>query len=86
MVPARVIGSLIAVTLAHLLLVALAVREGRTVVADPAADRTAAGLECSTCGATNRPEYRYCRRCVSRLPGAHSALGGADRPSGRRTL
>lgn len=84
MVPAWVIGSLIAVTLAHLVLVALAVREGP--VGDPDASLAADGLECTACRATNQPEYRYCRRCVSRLPGEHPALGGGNRPSGRRTL
>ncbi len=37
-------------------------------------------VECRHCGAENEPGYRFCRACVSELPGA----AGLDRPGSGR--
>lgn len=50
-------------------------------------ERTASGdVECPGCGAVNGTDYRYCRRCVSELPGGTRLRPGSDPPRSRRTL
>lgn len=47
-------------------------------------DRSAAAeseVECRHCGTENEPDYRFCRECVSELPGAR----GPGRPGNRQT-
>jgi ribosomal protein L40E len=44
------------------------------------------GVECPSCGADNGTGYRFCRRCVSELPGSVSFLGDSSAPASRRTL
>lgn len=40
-------------------------------------------LRCPDCGAENDIEYRFCRRCVSELPGSFQRGGSPVRPLGR---
>jgi len=46
-------------------------------------DRVEDGIRCRECGATNEPEYRYCRGCAVELPGANSLRSPSSGPSGR---
>lgn len=41
-------------------------------------------LQCTECGATNDPGYRFCRNCVAELPGAApvgTPPGGRGQPN-----
>jgi hypothetical protein len=44
------------------------------------------GIECPDCGVVNGQRYRFCRQCVSELPGQVSVLESSSNPSERRTL
>ncbi len=48
--------------------------------------RTPHGIECPNCGSANGEEYRYCRRCVTELPGQLSLLDQQTQPQERRTM
>lgn len=39
---------------------------------DQEAMTSSGAVQCPDCGAENGPEFRYCRRCVTDLPGAIS--------------
>jgi hypothetical protein len=77
--PGATVSVIVGVTLAILLVnAALAVyawtRRPATAEHDSAVEkRTRSGdastVACPNCGAENEPEYRYCRACVSELPG-----------------
>jgi hypothetical protein len=43
-------------------------------------------VACPTCGVDNEAGYRYCRACVTELPGAVSFRGEGGPPDRRRTL
>lgn len=89
MIQGWVIGALIAMSLVHVLLLGVALSRGGfedVFETDPESYMTEDGLECPTCGTVNRPEYRYCRECVSSLPGSVATGQAAEQPSGRRTL
>lgn len=40
-------------------------------------------VACPSCGVDNERGYRFCRRCVTELPGAVSDYGPSDLPRGR---
>lgn len=76
MVPKWVYGTVLAVVALHLVTLYLARRSGG---APPTArgsvenrERRAGDdtVECAECGAENERGYRFCRACVSELPGA----------------
>ncbi|MFB6227169.1 MAG: zinc ribbon domain-containing protein [Halobacteriales archaeon] len=46
-------------------------------------DREAGVLECPNCAAENELGYRYCRCCVSELPGSVAFDGAGNTPLGR---
>lgn len=46
-------------------------------------DREAGVLECPNCAAENELGYRYCRSCVSELPGSMTFDGAGNTPLGR---
>lgn len=84
MISAWVLASLVAFTIAHLVLVAIALRLDAPGATAPTG--TGDDLECPDCGTANEPGYRYCRQCVSPLPGGTAIARRDDRPTGRRTL
>jgi predicted amidophosphoribosyltransferase len=43
-------------------------------------------VECPNCGEENERGYRYCRQCVSELPGQVSLVDGSLAPRGRCAL
>lgn len=89
MTPAWLTGVLVAVTVVHVCLLLVVVRAGGLAggrEADPSVYRHEEGLECAACGELNGEEYRFCRHCVSRLPGRSGFGDGGSRPGGRRTL
>jgi hypothetical protein len=44
-------------------------------------DRT---VQCQNCGTTNEAQYRYCRKCVSKLPTGVSLRTAGSRAESRR--
>lgn len=82
MPPEWLYGAFIGLALVHLL---VAVRAYRAREAAVQAEAVAAtdGLECETCGAVNEPSYRFCRECVSELPGRAPVVGGGASPGER---
>lgn len=56
----------------------------RTTVTDaPDADHGDGAVTCRSCGARNDAEYRYCRECVTELPGQLPSVDGMAGPQGR---
>lgn len=77
-------GLLVAVAGVHLFVVVVASYYRWERVADgaePAAEGEA--VSCASCGTDNDPEYRFCRRCVTELPGSIHPGGTAATPAGR---
>lgn len=88
MADAWLIGALVVATAVHLLLfvVTLRVRRAAEESSDEAAADDTTGLTCPDCGADNEPEFRFCRECVTELPGNGPAGAGGGAAAGRRTL
>lgn len=85
-----VYGAVALLTVLHGMALLYAYRNGRRAVRTGAtadADRyvTEEGVECPDCGTLNETEYRFCRRCVSELPGHVSFTDDSSAPWGRRT-
>lgn len=87
MTSAWLTGALVAVTVAHvaLLLVVLWARGLGGGGPDPDVYRHEEGLECAGCGTLNDEDFRYCKRCVSELPGRAGRRGSGSSPDGSRT-
>lgn len=49
-------------------------------------DTSSQGAECPDCGVVNDERYRFCKQCVSELPGQASVLEATTGPAERRTL
>lgn len=91
--PGATVSVIVGVTLAILLVnAALAVyawtRRSTTAEHDrTVGERTQSGdaptVACPNCGAENEPEYRYCRACVSELPGYAANRSQFASPFGR---
>lgn len=77
------LGPLVALLLANCLAAALAlwVRARRSDRAPDAAAASGGGerVACRECGAENDPVYRFCRQCVSELPGPSPYTPGRGR-------
>ncbi|MFB6300055.1 MAG: hypothetical protein ABEH65_07325 [Halobacteriales archaeon] len=74
----------------HLLVALLVLRfeSGRTTAharrVETADDETSGDhVTCGECGATNETGYRYCRQCVSELPGMVTASQSTPATAGR---
>lgn len=82
---AWLIATVVGLMALHLLVVLSALRARRT---EPArtVDRTASGVgvRCPDCEAENEPGYRFCRQCVTELPGRAARGDGASSPASRR--
>lgn len=92
--PTWVYASIVGVTVLHLFMFVYlqARRRGSAVSApgptasgdagDAAGDGDDDTVRCRECGAENRRQFRFCRNCVTELPGASLAGdgGGAARP------
>lgn len=84
------LGLLVVAFCLHVLAVGLAYRR-RDRTSEPAAstperdlvDREAGVIECPTCETVNDLGYRYCRSCVSELPGAVASDSAGNTPLGR---
>ena len=82
-----VYGAIAVLALLHGLVLLSAYRNGAAARADdPEQYYTGDGVECPDCGERNERDYRFCRRCVSELPGSPASLGTSSAPQGRRTL
>lgn len=80
MVPKWVYGTAMAVTLVQL--ATLYLHRTRVARGSGSSERAdGATVECSECGAENESGYRFCRVCVSELPGttARTHADGAAR-------
>lgn len=82
---AWVTGAFVALTILHVLVLVAAVRIRRDG-ASRARDAATGDVECPDCGTRNEPDYRFCRRCVARLPGGRPGGDGSSSPGGRRTV
>lgn len=82
------LGLLVAVLAANLAVTYWLVRVRRSTPAavDPAdgagVDPEAGVVECPSCGAENDLGYRFCRACVSELPGAVYPTRSTTTPAG----
>ncbi|MFB6297158.1 MAG: hypothetical protein ABEH56_01410 [Salinirussus sp.] len=83
-------GVVAVLSLAHLAVLVYAYRQGNESFlageADPRADgeEQDSRVSCPDCGTTNERGYRYCRDCVSELPGHLSFDVDSTAPQGRR--
>lgn len=59
---------------------------GAQEVFDGEASVTEDGVECPSCGTDNGTGFRYCRNCVSELPGQRSLLDRASSSRSRRPI
>lgn len=80
-----VLATFLAVSVAHVVVVALAMRYGAVERGGVPETANRGDVECPACGAVNGSSYRYCRRCVSTLPGSMPGSRPGDRRAGRRT-
>lgn len=60
--------------------------DGGTAVEDSESYIEEDAVECPHCGEVNEHGYRFCRRCVSELPGPASFESASGRPFSRGTL
>lgn len=94
-----VYGAIVALSVLHLLALAYAYRNQSDASGVKPPDRSASAadgkgaehthdedVECPECGAVNARSYRFCRRCVTELPGRVSVLEQSTWSEGRRTL
>jgi len=71
----------------HIVALVRAYRRSTKTAANPPDEAvTPQGIECTNCGVVNGDGYRYCRQCVSELPGQPSTLDGVSGPERRQTL
>lgn len=85
-----VYGAIAGLVAVHLVMVWYAYRRRRRVgaVTDQSGEAghgTDDTIECHQCGEHNRPEYRYCQQCVSKLPTGASSLE-SHRVTGKRRV
>lgn len=83
-----VFAGITVLVLLHGMALLYAYRRARTsggAAVDDEASVTEDGVECPSCGAHNETGFRYCRQCVSELPGQPSLLDRAPMSRGRRT-
>lgn len=85
---AWLVWALVAVTVAHVLLLVATLRVRREVHGPDAASsqRDCDAVDCPDCGVANDPEYRFCRNCLTELPGPGSSGSPGGGGAGRRTF
>lgn len=82
-----VYGALALLSLVHLAVFAYVYRSGKPPEPDgEGAERHVDGVKCPECGVRNEQGYRYCRVCVSELPGHLSVENRSASPRSRGML
>lgn len=85
---AWLVWALVAVTVAHVLLLVATLHVRREVHGSDTASSQGDGnaVDCPDCGVANASEYRFCRNCVAELPGPGSPGSRGGGVAGRRTF